>query len=556
MLHKIISRTQGESMKNFLLLFVIITLLVPPLSLKAQSKQENLSTETMSERPRIDSTQSIEKDTISSRSPKSPDISDIETDSNAQIFSGDKVIQESDTINSSVVVKGGSLTVFGVIKGDVLVVGGDLRLKRTGKITGNPRVVDGSILKEEGAVIEGIEEQTNTERTSYRATHKKFSRSSRTFDVSWRSEQTNWDNFIFRYNRVESIFLGLGTEKKFYWDGEKTWNAYGSIGWGFKSHTWRSNIGLVRQFVLLPDEGSSLLEIGVEGYTLTDTKDQWIITQNENTASALLIHEDFRNYFERRGFTIHTAYYAKHDYVKSELNLAYLADSHDSLSNKVDWALFGGHKKFRANPAIMPGKMRSFMLSGGISTVTKTSRAAEGWSIFGSMEFAKKSWSGDFNFDQYIFDIRRFQPLGRYENLNIRLRVGSACGVLPQQKEFELGGLGTMNAFPFKSSAGNRMMLLNTEFILNGSILDDLNFWPTWIFQHVNIILTSDAGFTRLVSTGASATEGFGGMKLSEFQHTFGVALGNRTGSYRIGIAWRTDRPAPAQFLLRFSRPF
>jgi len=555
-------------------LFAII-LFIPFLSTDAQSKRKNLDNDNVGELPgneieqlveRItqrwsfqnDLKQDVEEDTLPSQSRRSPDITDSETDGNTQTFSGDKTIQESDTINGNVVVKGGNLTVYGVVNGDVLVVGGDLRLKRTGKITGNPRVIDGSILKEDSTVINVYEEKTSTEKTSYRETRKKFSHSSRTFDVLWRSEQTNWDNFIFRYNRVESLFLGLGTEKKFYWDGEKVWNAYGSIGWGFKSHTWRSNLGLVRQFAFPSDEGSQIIELGAEGYTLTDTKDQWIISQNENTAAALLIHEDFRNYFERKGFTIHTAYYLKHDYWKGELTLAYLADSYDSLTNKIDWALFGGSKKFRANnyPAIDPGKMRSVMLSGGISTITKTSRAQEGWCLFGSAEFAKKSWGSEFDFDQYILDLRRFQPLGRYENFNMRVRVGTSTGALPLQKAYELGGLGTINAFPFKSDIGDRMMLVNMEFILNGNVLDDLNFWPTWIIQQVNIILISDAGFARWAPPGAAATGGFGGIKLNDFHHNFGVALGNRTGLYRIGLAWRTDRPAPVQFLLRFSRPF
>ncbi len=365
-------------MKNAMIFLFAIMLFVPFLFTDAQSNRENLNNDNVGERLgneieqlvdkitqrwsiQNDFEQDVKKDTLPPQSRRSPDIIDSETDGNAQTFSGDKIVQESDTINGNIIVKGGNLTVYGVVNGDVLVVGGDLRLKRTGKITGNPRVVDGSILKDEGSVIEGSEEKT-----SYRETRKKFSQSSRTFDVLWRTEQTNWDNYIFRYNRVESIFLGLGTEKKYYWDGEKVWNAYGSIGWGFKSHTWRSNLGLVRQFALVSDEGSGIIELGAEGYTLTDTKDQWIISQNENTASALLIHEDFRNYFERKGLTIHTAYYLKHDYWKGELTLAYLADSYDSLTNKVDWALFGGSKKFRANPAIDPGKMRSVMLSGGI----------------------------------------------------------------------------------------------------------------------------------------------------------------------------------------------
>ncbi len=494
-------------------------------------------------------------DSIPSQSERSYDITDIESDTNTQIFSSDKIVQESDTINGSIVVKNGNLIVYGVINGDVQVVGGDLRLKRTGRITGNTRVIDGSIVKEEGAVIKGFEEKTSSEKASYRET-KKVSRSIHGFDVLWRSEQTNWENFIFRYNRVESLFLGLGTEKKFYWDGEKDWNAYGSIGWGFKSHTWRGNLGLARQFAIPSDGGSSIIELGAEGYTLTDTKDQWIISQNENTAAALLIHEDFRNYFERRGFTIHTAFYSKQNYLKSELKLAYLVDSYDSLSNKIDWALFGGHKKFRANPVIDPGKMRSMMLSGGVSTITKTSRAQEGWCLFGSAEFARKSFGSEFDFDQYLLDVRRFQPLGRYENFNMRVRVGTSSGIVPLQKGFELGGLGTTNAFPFKSDIGNRMMLVNMEFILNGSIMNDLNFWPTWIFQHLNIILTSDAGFTHVALPGDGATEGFGGISLNKFHHNFGVAFGNTTGTYRIGLAWRTDTSAPVQFILRFNRPF
>ncbi len=313
---------------------------------------------------------------------------------------------------------------------------------------------------------------------------------------------------------------------------------------------------MVRQFAILSNEGSGIIELGAEGYSLTDTKDQWIISLHENTASAMLIHEDYRDYFARTGYTLHTAYYSKHDYLKSELKLAYLADTYDSLANKVDWALFGGNKRFRVNPVIKPGKMRSVIISGGVSTISKTIYGSEGWSLFASSEFGKRSWGGDFEFDQYILDLRRFQPLGRYDNLNVRLRVGSAGGVLPLQKLYELGGLGTISAFPFKSEIGNRMVLINAEFIVNGSFLDELDFWPTWLFRHFNFLLTSDAGFTRMVPSNASAMDGFENVKWNEFKHSFGVALATRSGSFRIGFAWRTDHPAPIQFLLRFSRPF
>jgi hypothetical protein len=574
-------------MKNLIIVLIVIGLILPFLSVDAQSKRKKTNSDDIGEQigneadnigkefdkvgnnidkmvnniverwtSPFDEGRITEDDTIETPSHLSPDITDSEIDSNAQSFSGDKVIERSEIIHSNVVVKGGDLTIYGKVDGDVMVVGGDLHMKRTGKITGSARVVNGSILKEDGAVIEGFEDYTKKEKSSFRPSRRKFSRTVRTFDVPWSDEQMNLDNFIFRYNRVEGLFLGLGSEKKYYWDGERNWNMYGTVGWGFKSHLWRGNLGLVRQFAILTNEGSGIIELGAEGYSFTDTKDKWIITLHENTASALLMHEDFRDYFQRNGYTLHVAYYSKNDYLKNELKFAYVADTYDSLTNKVDWALFGGGKRFRMNPAIDPGKMRSMIVNGGVSTISKMGYGSEGWSLYANAEFARKNWGSKLEFDQYILDLRRFQPLGRYHNFNIRIRAGSLVGDTLKQKMFDLGGLGTMNAFPFKSEIGNRMLLINAELTISGSFVEELDFWPMWIFQNVNILILSDAGFTRNASPTASVFEGVETVKLNDFKHDFGVAFSNRSGSFRIGVAWRTDHPAPAQFILRFNRPF
>jgi hypothetical protein len=483
-------------------------------------------------------------------------ILDTEEDDSAKTFSGDKVIEANDTINGDVVVKGGDLIVYGTINGSAKVIGGELRVKRTGKITGNARVIDGTIVKESGAVIEGYEDKTSSITASYRTPGKRFNRREHAFDVPWAYGQSSLDNFIARYNRVEGLFLGIGSEKKYYWDGERTWNAYGSIGWGFKSHTWRGNLGLTRQFAYPTEDGARLFELGIEGHSLTDTKDQWIIGQLENTLAAFLIHEDFRDYFERNGESFYVAYYSRVDYFKTELKASYISDKYDSLTNKVNWALFGGDKSFRPNPAIQPGAMRSIALTAGLSTITKILRGSEGWSFYATGEFAKKSWGSDFDFDQYTLDIRRFQPLGRYDNFNVRMRIGTAGGPLPPQKIYEIGGLGTLNAFPFKSEAGNRMLLINAEYIIDGDFLNELDFWPTWFLHHFNFILLTDAGFARPMAVNDSPFDGFSNITWGEFKHDFGVAIGNRAGSFRIGVAWRTDAAKPAQFILRITRPF
>jgi len=503
-----------------------------------------------------ETTDAFVADTLPGKSKNHDDDLNLENERRTETYEGDFTVKEDRTITSNVVVKGGDLTVYGKVDGDVLVVGGSLYVKDGGRITGNARVINGTIVKENGGIIDGYTDKTSSRTASYREEQHRFTHPGNTFTAPWISENANLDNFIFRYDRVEGLFLGLGTEKKYNWNGQRDFNTYGSIGWGIRSHTWRGNLGIARQFPIGGDGSDELFEIGVDGYSLTDTKDQWLIDVHENTAAALLIHEDFRDYYQRNGYAGHVAYYSQSENLKTEFKISYRRDQYKSLQNNTEWALFGGDKLFRPNPMIDDGNMRSVLASAGLSTDHKSARGPEGWSIFGSFEYAPKTLGGDFDFDQYILDIRRFQPLSSHDNLNFRLRAGTSDGTLPIQKVYDIGGLGTLNAFPFKSDSGNRMILFNVEYIMNGNALDDLDFWPSWLFRHVNILFFSDAGLVRTVSSSADPTEGFEKITWNEFKNDIGAGFSNKSGSFRIGVAWRTDIKAPARFILRVTRPF
>ena len=468
-------------------------------------------------------------------------------------YEGDTVIEEQDTIRSNIVVKAGDLTVYGKVDGDVLVVGGDLYVKDDGHITGNAKVINGDVVKDESAKIDGYIDKTSSTEKAYRESERKFIRSSTRLNANWVHETTNLDNFIFRYNRVEGLFLGVGSDKKYYWDSRRLYSAYGSFGYGFKSRGWRGNLGVSRQFAF--DEGQ-LFEIGVEGHNLTDSKDNWIIGVGENTAAAILIHEDFRDYFRRTGYGISADYAVQQDYTTGQVKVEYLADRYWSMENRAEWSIFGGDKKFRSNPAIDEGDMRSVLASAGLSTVMRTIYGPEGWSIFVTGEFADRNFGSDFGFNQYIADLRRYQPLGRYDNLNVRLRVGTTEGAVPFQKTFEIGGLGTLNGYPYKSEAGTRMILLNAEYIINGDFLGDLEFWPSWLLRDINFLVLSDAGLMRTALPSDTWSQGFTDVKFSEFKHDVGVGVATRSGSFRLAFVWRTDRSQPARFIFRIARPF
>ncbi len=114
-------------------------------------------------------------------------------------YEGDTVIGKTDTVNSNVVVKAGTLTVYGRINGDVLVVGGDLKIKNNAYISGNVKIINGEVLKDDDAVVVGYIDKTSSRtEKAYREEAKDFRTTSTRLNANWVPETTNLDNFIFR----------------------------------------------------------------------------------------------------------------------------------------------------------------------------------------------------------------------------------------------------------------------------------------------------------------------------------------------------------------------
>jgi len=473
------------------------------------------------------------------------------------ITTGDYEIAPDDIEERDVYVRDGSLIVRGVLRGNAYVQRGNIVVKEGGRITGNAHAVGGSVIRETNGVVEGEIRESSSDRDGFLKRH--FSRKKATsFAPRWLHENLYSDNFVFRYNRVEGVYLGLAADKKFYWDGRRIISGYGSLGYGFSTHRWRGQLGLDRQFAV----GSGLFEIGGEGHNLTDTKDDWIITQGENTAAAFFLREDYRDYYQRAGFSAHTAWYTKTPALTTMINAEYRYDEYESLSKNTNWSLFKNKDGFRENPMVTDGTMRSVVLSGGLSTVEHKRRSTTGWNIFANVEYGRHKWDGptndewpsrgDFNFTRTVVDVRRYQPLSKYDNLNMRLRFGSYKGYYLEQKGFELGGVNTLPAFGFKAFAGNRMVLANAEYALNGSVFDDVDFWPGFL----TLIVFADAGQTHFADTKAEVTEGFDAFALNNMKSDLGFALGWHDGTARLGFAWRTDKAAPPMVFLRLSTPF
>ncbi len=359
------------------------------------------------------------------------------------------------------------------------------------------------------------------------------------------------DRILFRYNRVEGLFLGLNYPKKYYWNDDKFF-LFASGGYGFKSHRWRGGIGASQQF----GRGNNLFEIGTEIHSLTDTKDQWIIDVEENNLAAFILRDDYRDYFGREGFSIWSGFYKKWMKTDLQFQIAYLNDQYESLERRTNWSIFGWNKIFRENPNLEEGRMKSILTNFKIHSTESQKIFTSGWSASISIEAAGRAFRGDYDFNSYTIDLRRYQPITRYSNLNIRIRTASATNEVPIQKSFELGGLGTLPAYRFKEFTGNRVLLTNAEYLINGKMLDDVEFFPSWLLRNLNIIIFADAGYISTADKAASAIKGFQGVKLINLHSDWGIGIGTRDAKLRLGFTWRTDKSSPPMVFLRLNRPF
>jgi len=372
---------------------------------------------------------------------------------------------------------------------------------------------------------------------------------------------------IFRYNRVEGVYIGLAQPKRLYWHSKPRVVGAGSIGYGFANHRWRYGLGLYLPLYF----SDMILEFGGEGHSFTDSKDQWTVNRDENTFAALLASEDYMDYFSREGFSASVAWhYRGPESLYLRASGAYVHDTYDNMGRRTDWSVFGGNKKFRPQPLINPGNLNSIVFSAAISTTPHVSRELHGWHAQASFESAGGFAGGDSEFRQLIIDIRRFQPVIPYVNVNVRARAGVSDGLLPLQRSLDLGGVGTLPGYRHKEFSGTQAALFNLEFIFRNPVFEDARGWAAELLGGLNLIAFYDAGITDAVdparilnSSGhmngaVDAALGYSFLE-GRWHSDIGVAVGSADGDTRIGVAWpltHTGLSNGPRFILRLARPF
>ena len=513
-------------------------------------------------------------------------------------FWGDTEIDEDEIIKGDMMVTKGSLIVSGEVEGNVVVLFGDVELDSTCLVDGNVVAVDGKVWRERGAVVIGdvIETAYNEKSSKPRWKRDREDDDQRTWVArKWTrrerppvketkhphiEDEDDFENSpcYVQYNRVDGLSLGLRMPSSNWWEQRHhSFAIYGFGAYGFASKKWRYQLGIERWV-----SDYFRFTIGGEAHSLTDTQDQWIISDLENSLAAFLLKEDFRDYYKRVGLS---GYIAQNLSPFVQLRAEYHRDEFTNLDKKTNWALFGGKKNFQQNPAAQPygflnDEGKDIMtIQSAVAKLVIDSRNSEkqpdrGWYIQAFGERAGHELESDLEFERFMIDIRRYQPLGWDENLDIRLRAGSATGVLPPMYWYDLGGISTLRGARFKEFTGDRMVLGNIEYHLNtGS--GSLGGW--FIFDDFDLILFVDSGYAWFANAQNAdslgnwqnyaanleaaeklrPTDGFEDLDISDLKTCVGIGFADRDGTFRVNIAKRIDVGGkPIVVTLRIRKPF
>ena len=178
---------------------------------------------------------------------------------------------------------------------------------------------------------------------------------------------------------------------------------------------------------------------------------------------------------QRKGLDI---YYSRPmtEYSTNYLTLRTRDDSYDGhVGGRVDYSKPAGapgmgqyHNDFMTKyPNYIEdnfGRTNSLSFSHVTDTRDNVFNAMEGHRASMTLELAGGPLGGDFDFQKFTLEDRRYYRVGRAHVIALRGMVGYGMGDMPESGQFSVGGTETLRGFEDEQFQGKKMYLINAEY--------------------------------------------------------------------------------------------
>jgi outer membrane protein assembly factor BamA len=276
---------------------------------------------------------------------------------------------------------------------------------------------------------------------------------------------------------------------------------------------------------------SDSFSLGVSFYDRSawSREDMEMITTIENNLLAFFFRQEFRNYFQREGFTI----FAEHEFAPGKsIRVEYANDELSSLETRQHvWSAFRSDADWSDNPPLergvldgreeYEGVLKNF--TGTIMYDNHDPIENTGWKAVLLAEYAGGMTGGDYDYRKTFLETHRYLRLSPTQTLNLRVSWGLANGTdFPSHKLFHLGGMGNLRGYDYNEFEGKHLFFASVEYGVH--MIEDLE-----------IIYFADAGRAW-----------FG---------TAPVEYSSDEMNYDVGIGVRLDAPGAGDMRIDVARP-
>ncbi len=257
------------------------------------------------------------------------------------------------------------------------------------------------------------------------------------------------------------------------------------IGYGFGNRELNYRVG---GDMMWGEPDISNLRISAQIYRATNVTAPDLLPYHDNLSTAwanLWGDLDLHNYYLSEG--VEMSFRWEPVGPMHSLKVIMRTESHESLQKTTDWHFgdWSSELEARENPPITPGQLRSVGLQYDLST-RKNSNL--GWHNTLFVEHSNSAVGSNFDFTQFQLQLRYAASRGN-NLIRTRLMLNAATGTLPIQRQFMLGGPGTLNGYSPYEFTGDYGALLNMEYLYR---LSNLYHWG--FLKETFIVLLLDQG--------------------------------------------------------------
>lgn len=338
----------------------------------------------------------------------------------------------------------------------------------------------------------------------------------------------------FRKQKSSDTSYNISVPREF--RGDDLSKFFGRIGYGFGNKRFYYRVGGKAAWGE-PDSWHLGLTAQLHRTTSIIAPDLFPIYDDRNMVVLRILGvPDHQNYYFREGIEMALKWRPVRQ--RHSFKVVLLAESHDNLRKSTDWHFFNWRSKsdVRENPVITPGQMRSAMFKYDYSTRNNNYL---GWHNTFFVEHSNPTLGSDFQWTRFQTHIRYAHLLGKHQ-IRVRAVVGSATAPLPIQRQFVMGGIGTLNGYPLYAFSGDAGYLLNTELLYNVFSFGANN---------LSIALLFDGGQVWDLSESQRRSDTKGSIGI-------GLQFATEVEFFRFNVAKAFDREQDIQFNLMFFYSF